>query len=185
MAPGDFIRAASAGTPAPPLLTVDRIDKLRVVMDVPDRDAPYADVGDEATVEVDALPGQLFKAPVARIADSLDTQTRMMRVEIDLPNSAGKLRHGMYGRVTIILEKAVNVFALPPSCVVHKSGNGKGEVFVVRDQRAILTPVVLVGQNEVNLGVRGLGANDDVILNPPHLVGRRAGNSRHGDKTSH
>jgi RND family efflux transporter MFP subunit len=172
--PGDFIRAATGGMSGPPLLTADRTDKLRVVVDVPDRDAPYADVGDEATIEVDALPGLLFKAPVARISEAEDPQTRMMRVEIDLPNSAGKLRHGMYGRVTIVLEKAINVFALPPSCVIHKTDKGKGEVFVVRDNKAILTPVILVGENEVNVGVRGLSASDDVILNPPPTLSNGA-----------
>jgi hypothetical protein len=38
-------------------------------------------------IEVDALPGQTFKAPIARIADAEDPQTRMMRIEIDLPAS--------------------------------------------------------------------------------------------------
>jgi HlyD family secretion protein len=169
--PGDFIRAATGGTSYAPLLTIDRTDKLRVVVEIPDRDAPYADVSDEATVEVDALPGQTFKAPIARIADAEDPQTRMMRIEIDLPNTTGKLRHGMYGRVTIILEKAVNVLALPPSCVINKTENGKGQVYVVRNNRAMLTPVTIVGENEVHIGVRGLSADDQVVLNPqPGLV---------------
>jgi HlyD family secretion protein len=169
--PGDFIRAANTGAVTAPLLTIDRIDKFRVIVEIPDKDAPYADVGDEATIEVDALPGQAFKAPIARIAEAEDPQTRMMRVEIDLPNTSGKLRHGMYGRVTITLEKAVNVLALPPSCVVNKTEKSKGQVYVVRNNKALLAPVTIVGENEVYIGVRGLTANDQVIVNPqPGLV---------------
>jgi HlyD family secretion protein len=168
---GDFIRAATSGPATPPLLTVDRIDKFRVVVEIPDKDVPYADVGDEATVEIDSLPGQIFKAAIARVADAEDPQTRTMRVEIDLPNTSGKLRNGMYGRVTITLEKAVNVFALPPSCVINRTDKGKGQVYVVRNNRAQATSVTIVGENEVYIGVRGLNVNDEVVVNPqPGLV---------------
>jgi multidrug efflux pump subunit AcrA (membrane-fusion protein) len=95
----------------------------------------------------------------------------MMRVEIDLPNTSGKLRHGMYGRVTITLEKAVNVFALPPSCVINRTDKGKGQVYVVRNNRAQTTSVTIVGENEVYIGVRGLNLNDEVVVNPqPGLI---------------
>jgi RND family efflux transporter MFP subunit len=167
----DLIRAATAGPATPPLLTVDRTDKFRVIVEIPDKDVPYADVGDEASIEIDSLPDQLFKASIARVADAEDPQTRMMRVEIDLLNTSGKLRHGMYGRATIVLEKAVNVFALPPTCVISRTDKGKGQVYVVRNNRAVLTPVTVVGENEVAIGVRGLNPNDQVIVNPqPGLV---------------
>src|SRR5262249_14729183 len=103
-----FIRAATLSSTQPPLLTVERIDTMRIVVMVPDRDIPYTDVGDEATVEIDAMPGKVFKATIARIASSEDAQTRLMRVEIDLPNPTGKICQGMYGKVTIVLDKGVN-----------------------------------------------------------------------------
>jgi RND family efflux transporter MFP subunit len=165
-----FIRAASAGTMPTPLLTIDRTDKMRVVVQIPDRDAPFCDPGDEAVIEIGTLPNQKFKAPIARVSRSEDAQTRMMQVEIDLPNSDGKLWQGMYGYATITLEKSANVLALPPSCLVNKQGNDKGQVYVVRSGRAYLTPVTIVANNGVDLGVLGLKATDDVVISPANLA---------------
>jgi multidrug efflux pump subunit AcrA (membrane-fusion protein) len=39
------------------------------------------------------------------MADIFDPQTRLMRVEIDLPNPNGEVRPGMYGRVSILRDK--------------------------------------------------------------------------------
>ena len=44
---GDFIRSAEGGGEKP-ILTAARIDKVRVVTYIPDRDVPFTDVGDKA-----------------------------------------------------------------------------------------------------------------------------------------
>jgi RND family efflux transporter MFP subunit len=163
-----FIRAATNNSVLPPLLTVERTDKVRVVVMVPDRDTVYTDVGDEATIEIDAIPGTVFKAPIARKAEAEDPKSRSMKVEIDLDNPPpGRLRSGMYGKVTIILEKEINVLALPASCIFGMNEyKSKGQVYVVRKNRAVLIQVAIVGESGSNLGIVGLKSTDEVILNP-------------------
>jgi RND family efflux transporter MFP subunit len=166
--PGDFVRGAKEGGPQVPVLTVERTDLMRVVVQIPDRDVPFADPGDPAMVEIDALPGKKFPAKVSRIASSEDPQTRLMRVEIDLRNPTGKIRRGMYGRVTIVLEPSADVYSVPPSCLVGKAEDGKGSVFVVREDHAHLVPVQIGADNGLRVAVRaGIDANDEVIVNPP------------------
>ena len=75
----------------------------------------------------------------------------------------------MYGYVTITLEKSANVLALPPSCFVNKKDK-KADVYVVRGGRAYLTPVTIVAENGVDVGVTGLKATDQVVINPIGLV---------------
>jgi RND family efflux transporter MFP subunit len=163
--PGDYVKAASEGAHAP-LLTVQRTDKLRVVVQVPDRDVPFCDPGDPATVEIDALPGEKFPAKVARVGRSEDPETRLMHVEIDLPNPTGKICHGMYGRVTILLQKS-NLVTLPASCVLNKTQDGKGKVFAVRDGHAHLVPVVIGSDNGLQIGmVSGVTERDQIVLHP-------------------
>ena len=53
---------------------------------------------------IDALPGQSFAGKVARHSAGLDEETRMMRVEVDLENSDGRLRPGFFGYVRVCLE---------------------------------------------------------------------------------
>jgi RND family efflux transporter MFP subunit len=168
MFPGAFVRSAKEGG-LTPLLSVDRTDKVRVVVQVPDRDVPYTDPNDPATVEIDALPGQVFHGAVSRIASAEDQQSRLMRVEIDLPNPEGRLRDGMYGRVTITLEKgAPDLLTVPSSCLVNKTDKGEGTVYVVRDSKAHLVPVRVGMDNGVDTEVlKGLKPGEEVINNPP------------------
>ena len=56
---GDFVRAADQGG-STPLLTVARTDLMRVIVQVPERDVPYTNVGDPAVVHVDVLSGEKF-----------------------------------------------------------------------------------------------------------------------------
>jgi HlyD family secretion protein len=169
--PGDYVRSANEGGANVPLLTVDRTDLMRVVVQVPDRDVPFTDPGNDAFVLIDALPGRKLPAKVSRIASFEDPQTRLMRVEIDLPNPTGKIRHGMYGQVTIILDQDKDHFSIPSTCVTSKQEDGKATIYVVRDGHAHQVSVRLGVDNGLRVSVLdGLTADDEVILNPGNTL---------------
>ncbi len=162
---GATVRAIGDKGSQAPLLTIQRTDMMRVVVQVPDNDARYADAGDPAYIEIDAFRGVKFDAIVSRIADTEDPQTRLMRVEIDLPNPQGRIRQGMYGKVTILLDKEKDKLSIPALCRAHGKSH---DVFVVRDGKAHLTRVVLgLESSERVMVLQGLEKEDKVILNPP------------------
>ena len=101
VSPGD-LAAPPRGRDAP-LFTVARVDMVRVVVAVPDAHAARVRVGVDAAVRLDALPGQVFKGKVSRLAGALDPTKRTLRVEIDLPNRDGKLLPGVHGHVVLML----------------------------------------------------------------------------------
>jgi len=145
---GDFVRSADAGGERVPVLSVERTDVMRVVVQVPDRDVPFVRPGNPAVVQIDALPGEAFKTAgpvrveVSRSAASEDPHTRMMRTEVDVPNPDGKLRRGMYGRVAITLRPgSPSAVRIPSAALVGKAEGGKGSVRVVRDDIAQVVPV--------------------------------------------
>jgi RND family efflux transporter MFP subunit len=168
----DFIRSASEGTGQLPLLTVQRTDKLRVVVKVPDSAVPYLDKGDTAIVRIDSLPGRKFKGVVSRKADSEDPDTRLMKVEIDLPNPTGEIGDGMYGKVKILLDQFPKLLSVPSSSLV-RSRDGRWMVSVVGDDDRIQRTEVRVHKDT---GTRacvdsGLRKDDRVVLNPtPALI---------------
>lgn len=130
---GDFVKSADAGG-SQPLFSVERIDMMRLVVQVPERDVPYVDAGDLAEVKLDALKGPPFQAAISRKADSEDPHTRMMRVELDLPNAGGKIRRGMFGRVTLTLDAgAPSAVRIPSTALIGKAENGKASVRLLRD----------------------------------------------------
>jgi RND family efflux transporter MFP subunit len=164
--PGAFIRDAEHGG-AVPILTVLKDDVMRVVVQIADRDAPFADPGDPAQVEIDALPGIKFNSKISRIADSEDPASRTMRVEIDLPNPKGVLRDGMYGRATIRLAMgSARGVRIPTSALIGNARDGEGAVYVVRDGKATRQKVRLGADNGVEMEVvDGLTPDDLVVFN--------------------
>ena len=64
---------------------------------VPESLAAKVRIGDSADVHVQAT-GEHFTGKVARFTDALDTSTRTMQVEIDVPNPNYHLQPGMYRR---------------------------------------------------------------------------------------
>lgn len=163
---GDFIRAADVGGDQVPLLSVERTDKMRVVVQVPDRDVPYANEGDTATVEIDALPGNSFKSVIARIAESEDAASRTMRTEVDLPNTDDLLRRGMYGRVTLLLQAGQpDAITIPSTALSGKTDGSRAMVKIVRNNVVRSLPVMLGADNGIRVEVlSGLTPNDSVII---------------------
>jgi HlyD family secretion protein len=170
--PGDFVRSAEAGGERLPVLAVERTDVMRVVIQVPERDVPFVDLGDPAVVEVDALPGVVFKSDgadkvvVSRLAASEDHHTRMMRTEVHVKNPKGKLRRGMFGRVSLTLHVGEpGALRVPSAALAGKADGKKGTVRVARDSKAHLVPVRYGADNgsEVEI-LSGLTRDDRVIV---------------------
>lgn len=137
--PGTFVQNASTGNPTP-LMTLLRTDLVTLVMWVPERDAPHVHKGTEAAVRLDALGRQVVPARVSRVSYWLDPdKSRDMRVEVDLPNRDGALRVGMYGSMTLTLQRFDSALLLPASAVFTRGG--KTHLCEVRDGKAHLVRV--------------------------------------------
>lgn len=168
---GEFIRDAQHGG-GQPLLRVERRDLMRVVVQVPDREVPYTDVGDAAEIRIDALPGRIFQGKVTRYADSEDQSTRTMRTEVDVPNTEGLLKNGMYGRVTIILQESTEGWTVPSTAIVGKVENGEGEIYIIKNGLAHKHHVKVGADNGTSIEVlSGLDANSTVVIRYNGAIG--------------
>ncbi|MBS0260501.1 MAG: efflux RND transporter periplasmic adaptor subunit [Planctomycetes bacterium] len=165
---GDFIRAADQGG-ATPLLTVARTDLMRVIVQIPERDVPYTDVGDPATVTApEVLHREVFSGKVARMSYSEDRVTRTMRAEIDLKNPENRLRDGMYCRVSVALDPAARGFRLPSADVFVDRQTKQSTVYVVADGKAHKRVVQIAQDDGKHAEISaGLDANDLVVHCPP------------------
>ncbi|WP_158633474.1 efflux RND transporter periplasmic adaptor subunit [Tautonia sociabilis] len=133
--PGDLVREGQGAGPEGPLFVVAKLDTVRVRVALPEDDAPGTDVGDPAVVIFRSLPGRSFEGRVDRIARGLDTSTRTMLVEVDLPNPGLSLLPGMYGEATITLEQAEGLVL--PAGAVRYDEEGRSFVYVVDETDAI------------------------------------------------
>ena len=73
-------------------------DLLRLVIPVPERAVADVPVGQTVAVTVSTL-NRTFNGKVARISDQIDTSTRTMYTEVDVPNPSYQLVPGMYASV--------------------------------------------------------------------------------------
>ena len=133
----------SASSPSP-LFEVVRTDLVRIFVDVPESDAPFVRDGGTAQVRVQALWDREFSGCVVRSSWLLDNQTRTLRTEIDLSNSEGHLRPGMYATARLIVEHP-RALTVPSSAVFHQ--DDQDWVIQVVRGNAVRTPV--------KLGLRG------------------------------
>ena len=91
---GSLIQAGtSSNTQSMPVVRVAQSDLLRLRMPVPESDVPFIQEGGTVQVRVNAT-GRTFTGKIVRFTRALDTDTRTMLTEVDVPNDAhAKSRH--------------------------------------------------------------------------------------------
>ncbi len=101
-----------------PLLTIADLSVVWVSSDVPESSIRLVKVGERFDVTLSAFPGESFQSRVARIADSVDPQTRTIEVWAELSNPQGRLRPDMFGEVRHI-ESFHRVPSVPVTAVIQ------------------------------------------------------------------
>jgi len=160
--PGDFVRSAEQGTSVP-LLTLASVDRLRLVLEIPESDCRDVLPGTTLDVRQAALAPEPFTLEVARTARALNPATRTMRAEADLPNSEGRASPGMYAQVVVRLETKAEAL-LVPSRAIHVRGE---DVFVLAaDDGVARALLVELGYDDGEWAeiVSGLSGAESVIL---------------------
>jgi RND family efflux transporter MFP subunit len=137
---------------------------LRLVIPVPERAVPEIHTGQSVAVEVSGM-NRTFNGKIVRFSDQIDTATRTMHTEVDVPNPKYELVPGMYASVKIPLHSAANVLTVPIQAI-RSAGAGKGAVLVVDQKNKIENRDVTLGmqsasQVEITSGLR---ENETVIF---------------------
>src|SRR5258708_39979254 len=106
---------------------------------------------------LDAVPGKEFRGGMTRFAEALDTQTRTMKTEIDLPNPGRHILPGMYGTAKLELSAESGALFVPDQAV-HRDADGHPFVYIV----------VL---NRVQKGAVETGVDDGILSQVRGLLG--------------
>ena len=162
---GDLIDAGGgSGTRA--LFVLSQTDPLRVYVNVPQTYAQMIKVGQKVAITQTELPGQRFDGEIVRTAGSIDTTTRTMQVEINLPNKNGTLLPGAFVQVALPLPAGTSL-VIPANALLFRK-EGLSVAVVDQDGTVHMRPVQL-GRN---LGptievLQGVSTSDRIVLNPP------------------
>ena len=116
-----------------PVMSIVRVDPLKVTAEIPERMTPWIQVGQPAALHVDAFPEKTFTGKISRISPAVNTQTRAFAFEALVPNRDAQLKPGTFARVHIETARVEDVLTLPYSALQYRYGVNR--VFVVNGDR--------------------------------------------------
>jgi cobalt-zinc-cadmium efflux system membrane fusion protein len=145
-----------------PLVTIADLSRVWATSEVPESKIRYCKVGGMADLELIAYPNETFRARVTRIADTVGSDTRTIKVSAELENAGGRLRPEMFGQ----LRYADGLTPVPwvPDSAVVRIGD-KALVFLEQGPgRFLSSPVELGKRQDGGFSIaRGLKVGDRVV----------------------
>jgi membrane fusion protein, multidrug efflux system len=126
--PGALVGPASGPGAAAPMMRLVQLNRLRLVVPVPEAYTAELKPGAEIPFWVAAYPSQTWSGTIARIARAVDVSTRTMAVELDVVNSDGRLAPGTFCQVRWPIRRSAPSLFVPSGSVAATTDR----IFVVR-----------------------------------------------------
>jgi len=164
VAPGEYRTDTSSS-----LMTIADLGSVWVSSEVPENAIRLIQPGERVEIELVAYPGEVLRGTVRRIADTLDPETRTLKVQAEMDNRGGRLRPEMFGKVRHT-HGYRPLPVVPASAVVQDDGN----TIVVVEKRRGEYQQVRVTAGEPRGGVvpilSGVSAGEVVVVDGALLV---------------
>ncbi len=162
---GTLINAGNGGS-SQQLFFLAQTDPIRVYVSMPETYAPSIHAGLGAFLQLTQYPGQKFEGKVVRTAEAIDTGTRTLLTEVDVPNHNGALLPGGYAQVHLQVKVTGARLEVPVNALLFRS-EGLRAVVVDANHKTHLKPLTIGRDYGITLEVlQGLDANDWIVLNP-------------------
>ena len=169
-------RDASRGemaSPADQLFTVADLSRVWIELDIFERDLPRVAVGQPVSVTTTAYPGREFPGRIVYVGAVVDTTTRTVPARVEVPNSDGMLRPGMFATATIRVGGGGGPRPVVPRDAVQEL-EGRQVVFVRGDRPGEFRPQpVELGEtvDSARVGIReGLSPGDSVVVSGAFML---------------
>ena len=162
--PGEFRNDTSAS-----LMTIADLSTVWVTSQVPESYIRFVQDGERVEISLVAYPGETFEGRVSRIADTVDPQTRTIKVQAEMDNRDGRFRPEMYGSIHHI-ESTAQMAVVPAAAVVQDGS--RTVVFVEQRTGRFVERAVSIGKPAGDL-VRvtsGVKAGDSVVVDGVMLL---------------
>ena len=152
---------STGGAQGGTLFTIDKVDRLRILVSIPEGYASAIHPGQRADLHFQEMPKQAITARVTRMSGSVDQNTRTVLVEVQVENASRQLMPGMYVTVNFIEAQDAHPMLVPGDSIVVR--NAKTMVALVKDDKVQFRPV--------EIG-RDYGDQTEIVngLNPGEIV---------------
>jgi RND family efflux transporter MFP subunit len=153
---GALMQAGTSSTQATPLVRLSEEDHYRLVIPVPETYVGFIKLNDPVEVKVPAL-NKTVTGMVARFSEQVNSETRTLHTEVNVPNPDHKLVPGLYAEATLTLNQRGSVPAVPIQAIDHEGDTAsvmvlQGDMTVAR--RPITLGIQTANYAEVQSGIR-------------------------------
>ena len=157
-------------TPATDIMTIAGLDEVWVLVEVFERQAAWIQVGQQAEVELDYIPGQSWQGTVDYIYPELDPQSRTLRVRLRFDNESRVLRPNMFARITIFGSATEPVVHVPREALIR--GGAVDRVVIAQGGGHFRSQPVDVGIESGNrVEIRaGLREGEEIVTSGQFLI---------------
>lgn len=157
--PGALIQTAGAQ----PIVTVSRLDLLKVVAYIDQRLAPHVHIGTAVSIKFLAQPGLEMTSTVSRVSGELDYMSKSLVAEIDIANKDERLLGGGFAQVTVNVDLPQSLSI--PSEALIASGESPKVALVDADNRINIRNVKVIENDGrfVSIG-QGVQEGDRVLV---------------------
>ena len=159
------------------LMQISDLSQVWLIAEVPERDAARLKPGLSAEVQLQSLPGEVFKGKVSYLYPMLNETSRTLQVRIELPNKGNRLRPGMYANIAFIGQTHEALSVSSESIIA----TGKRKIVIVKEGHTKETngyrPVeVETGQEHNNRTeiLSGLAEGEEVVVSGQFLIDSEA-----------
>ncbi|MBC8436308.1 MAG: efflux RND transporter periplasmic adaptor subunit [Candidatus Omnitrophica bacterium] len=131
-------------TPQTPIAMVVEMDKVEIILDVPEKYLSRVSLEELAEIKVDAYPEGKFTGKVSKISPIVDLETRTTPIEITVNNPGHRLKSGMFADVNLVIDERKAVPAILKEAVMGRKPNLY--VYVIKAGKAV--------SRNISLGIR-------------------------------
>jgi membrane fusion protein, multidrug efflux system len=123
-----------------PIFRIVDNSKLEATLNVPEREVATLRAGLPVDLQVDALPGKVFRGTIDRVSPVVDSGSGTFRV-ICAFAGGGVLQPGMFGRIRIDYDQRTDALVVPRVALLDDEGDPA--VYAVRAGKAARVPLKL------------------------------------------
>lgn len=132
-------------------------------LQIPQVELARINAGQEAMLEVAAMPGKRFAATITRISPTIDMRNGTFRATATIDNSSGELAPGMFAQFAIKYAQHANALLIPSQALLDE--DNETAVYVVQNgevsRRTVSTGIENRGRVEI---LDGLQEDEQIIV---------------------
>ncbi len=154
------------------LMQISDLSQVWLIAEVPERDAARLKPGLAAEVQLQGLPGEIFKGKVSYLYPMLNDALRTLQVRIELPNKSNRLRPGMYANV-VLSGQTHEALSVPTESII---ATGKRKVVIVKSAHGYRPVEIETGQERDSSTeiLKGLAEGEEVVASGQFLIDSEA-----------